>query len=463
MPEETDAALVGMVRERGDTEAYGQLIKRYQGHAYGLAYSILGDWAQAQDMAQEAFIRAYVNLHTLKEPARFAAWLRRIVFSTCMTWLHTFRPELYRSMGAGEATGELDDVPDTDADTPIEHTLKREMSEVVLSAIADLPQKYRIPLTMFHLDGLSYKRVADFLEIPIGTVKSLISRARKRLKPALEAYAREALPTVNEVLIGHKPTEEFAEKTMERLKHYIVSRHDGCRPDFAQRLNLSVTELQGTSPEINIGDKYIVRGHYQLSGEDTVSLGAIVSGKSVGHFVDLEPGSGQFAVWTEILEMAAKGDRRNLGLMVGTIDDRECGDVHTAIQIAEGMEKLEDYAVHHLDTCRTDFREGLKLRVRELLGTSRAIRAGEKYLVRGSYELSGEEPLSLRPVVSGKGRGQFVDLTPGSGEFSLWMEILVLSEDARGIGLMVGTTGSPESGEVHTSIRFAPSSTPAPE
>jgi len=218
MQDMTVTELVDMVRERGDTSAYGELIGRYQGHAYGLAYSILGDWAEAQDMAQEAFIRAYVNLHTLDKPARFPAWLQRIVFSTCMMWLRTFRPELYRSMGEPSDIGELDTIPDTATITPLEHTEKNEMAKVVLAAIADLPQKYRIPLTMFHLNGLSYQKVADFLEIPINTVKTLIHRAKKKLKPVLEPYAQEALPIVQEVLDEHKLTADFTRQAVERIE-----------------------------------------------------------------------------------------------------------------------------------------------------------------------------------------------------------------------------------------------------
>jgi len=218
MSRKTDAKLVEMVRELGDTAAYGQLVERYQGHAYGLAYSILGDWAEAQDIAQEAFVRAYVNLHTLDEPERFPAWLRRIVFSTCINWMQRHRPERYQSVGRPNGVDDLEDLPDTETATPIEHTLKNEMSKVVLSAIADLPQKYRIPLTMFHLDGLSYQKVADFLEIPIGTVRTLIHRAKKKLKPALEAYAMEVFPMVKEVLDEHKLTDEFVDRTMKKIE-----------------------------------------------------------------------------------------------------------------------------------------------------------------------------------------------------------------------------------------------------
>jgi len=78
--EATDGELVGQTRV-GDREAYGELVARYQGHVYGLAYSVVDNWAEAQDIAQETFIRAYMNLHQLREPDRFAAWLRRVTFS----------------------------------------------------------------------------------------------------------------------------------------------------------------------------------------------------------------------------------------------------------------------------------------------------------------------------------------------------------------------------------------------
>jgi len=97
---------------------------------------------------------------------------------------------------------------------------------------------------------------------------------------------------------------------------------------------LTVTEFLGTSPEVNASEKYIIKGSYQLTGDDAVSLGAVVSGTSRGHYVDLAPGSGGFVVWTEVLEVR-DGPGRNIGLMVGTTEDRECGDVHTSIRITE--------------------------------------------------------------------------------------------------------------------------------
>jgi RNA polymerase sigma-70 factor (ECF subfamily) len=212
----TDAELVEATRETGDTAAYGELVTRYQGHAYGLAYSLLGDWAQAEDMAQEAFVRAYVNLNSLQDASRFPAWLRRIVFGTCIDWLRAYRPELYRSMGEPEDVAQVEAIADPQGATPLDKAVSQELSDVVLAAIDELPPRYRIPLTMFHLDGLSYQKVAEFLEVPLGTVKSLISRARKKLRPALEAYAVEALPMVSEVFTQHKLGDEFARGVLER-------------------------------------------------------------------------------------------------------------------------------------------------------------------------------------------------------------------------------------------------------
>ena len=242
MSDRTDAELVRMVRERGDTSAYGELIARYQGHAYGLAYSFVGNWEEAQDIAQEAFIHAYINLHTLKVPAKFPVWLRRIVFSTCMHWLRKFRPELYHSLGEPEDFKLIEKMPDSKAASPLEHAMKKEMSEVVLAAIAELPPKYRIPLTMFHLDGLSYEKVAEFLEIPVGTVKSLINRAKKKLKPALKSYATEVLPMVSEVFNEHKLPAEFSRKVLENVPILAWGKGKECSFAGALEAALSVTE-----------------------------------------------------------------------------------------------------------------------------------------------------------------------------------------------------------------------------
>jgi RNA polymerase sigma-70 factor (ECF subfamily) len=236
----TDAELVERVRS-GDREAYGSLVSRYQGHVYGLAYSLVDDWAEAQDIAQDAFVRAYLNLDQLQDPARFAAWLRRVVFSISMNWLKSFRPELFRRPD-GQADLEALEVPDFEPG-PLESLERTELAEAVRRAIDSLPARYRLPLTMFHLDGLSYERVASFLDIPLGTAKSLIHRARERLKLALAPYVREEVaPMVQEVFNEHRLPNEFPRQVMAGIVYqaglptaYVQALdHAGIAVDFAQ-------------------------------------------------------------------------------------------------------------------------------------------------------------------------------------------------------------------------------------
>ncbi len=243
MTTKTDTELVKLVLDTGDTAAFGELVKRYQGHVYGLAYSILRDWAEAQDMAQETFIRAYVNLGTLRDHDKFPAWLRRIAFSTCMDWLKTFRPEFYRSLGEPKDVSELD-LADAKHVPPPAAAEKNEMSGIVLEAISHLPAKYRIPITMFHLDGLSYERVAEFLDVPLGTAKSLIHYAKKMLKPALEAVAPEVAPVVQEVFKEHKLSEDFPKKVAQFIKAACWGRLD------------EATRLLAEAPELGTADIY---------------------------------------------------------------------------------------------------------------------------------------------------------------------------------------------------------------
>ncbi|MBN2209433.1 MAG: sigma-70 family RNA polymerase sigma factor [Candidatus Coatesbacteria bacterium] len=215
MAERSDAELVAKTVS-GEQDAYKELVSRYQGHVYGLAYSLVNNWAEAQDIAQETFIRAYLNLDQLREPARFAAWLRRVAFSVAMNWLRAFRPGLFKEL---DGLVDLDslDVPDFQPD-PQEAAEKQELAEAVMRAVQSLPPKYRVPLTMFHLNGLSYQKVADFLDIPLGTAKSLISRARAKLRSALPASVTgELAPFVQEVFNEHKLPKEFAMKVLEGI------------------------------------------------------------------------------------------------------------------------------------------------------------------------------------------------------------------------------------------------------
>lgn len=240
MPDRTDADLVGRTCN-GDTNAYGELVSRYQGHVYGLAYSFVGHWEEAQDIAQETFIRAYCHLDQLREPVRFAPWLRRVTFSVAMNWLKAYRPQLFAELD-GRVDLDTLEIPDFRPGPP-EVVEKKELAEAIRRAVEALDPRYRVPLTMFHLDGLSYQKVADFLDIPLGTAKSLISRARAKLKDSLAAYITgEVSPMVQEVFNEHKLPEEFAKKVLENVPKLGWGKYRECTYLGALEAALSVTD-----------------------------------------------------------------------------------------------------------------------------------------------------------------------------------------------------------------------------
>lgn len=237
MHEPSDADLVGLALS-GNRDAYGELVTRYQGHVYGLAHHLTGDWDASRDIAQDAFVRAYVNLGQLRDPDRFAPWLRRVTFAVSMDWLRKQGRELLGSLD--EITGKsADSLAELSAPGPSvpEQAQTNELRESVMSAIEQLPPHLRVPLTLFHMDGLSYQRVADFLEVPLGTVKRRIHEAKKRLRSDLEALAAE-------VLEEHKPAPELKEEVMRRIAGRVVAAETGSP---LTNVEVSVAERQAIS------------------------------------------------------------------------------------------------------------------------------------------------------------------------------------------------------------------------
>jgi RNA polymerase sigma factor (sigma-70 family) len=194
MEAKTVAELVDQARS-GSAEARNELVRRYHRETAILAAAMVNDRTEAEDLAQEAFIRAFRNLDLLVDPGRFGAWLRRIVVGVSIDWLRSFRPDLYRGWSD---TDEM--VNASQAPSPLEYLLQSEMVRRVAAALEALPPRYRVPIRLYHLDGLSHAKIAATLDIPVATVRSLVARARKKLAPLLAEYAPEAKPDIQEVL-----------------------------------------------------------------------------------------------------------------------------------------------------------------------------------------------------------------------------------------------------------------------
>lgn len=196
MDSKSDGQLVHLARA-GNRDAYDELIRRYQRSIWGLAALLVNDRSEAEDLTQEAFLRAWLNLDLLTDPAKFGPWLRRIVFGVCIDWLRVFRPDLYRLTDSGSELELFGRSAHTES--AFERLQAIELRLRIWSAVERLPPRYRLPLTLFHLDGLSHSKVAEALDIPVSTARSLVTRARQKLQPMLASYAGEVLPALEDV------------------------------------------------------------------------------------------------------------------------------------------------------------------------------------------------------------------------------------------------------------------------
>ena len=165
----------------GDTEAFSELVTRYEKTVYNLALRMVGDRSDAADMAQEAFVKAWTNLPSYRDESRFSAWLYRITTNVCLDFLRhkSRRPQVSLSTSDDDEERQLD-IPDPKS-MPEELLMKKLGMEAVHRGLERLPPKHRQILVMRELGGLSYSEIAAQLSLEEGTVKSRIFRARKNL------------------------------------------------------------------------------------------------------------------------------------------------------------------------------------------------------------------------------------------------------------------------------------------
>ena len=199
-----DEAIVKRCLE-GDGNAFSLLVAKYQNAVYGLCYHIVGNFADAQDLTQEAFVKAYLDLARMRDPARFASWLYRIAVNTCKMWLRAQKRMDDLPLEAVAQSGE----EFADSGSPAEHAETEELRLSIREAIASLSDKNRLVITLYYIDGLSYEEIGDFLSLPQSTIKGRLHKARKQLK--------EELISMVDNFDKHKLPEDFPEKVIQEV------------------------------------------------------------------------------------------------------------------------------------------------------------------------------------------------------------------------------------------------------
>ncbi|TMB89388.1 MAG: sigma-70 family RNA polymerase sigma factor [Chloroflexi bacterium] len=177
-----DEALLERAR-RGDRDAFAAIVTRHQDELYTMALRILGAPSDAADVVQETFLRAYVRLPQLRGQT-IRAWLFRVAINCS----HDIQRRLVRKPAdpLEDAEGNIIDLPDT-ALGPEASALARERLTAVRDALLALPADFRAAVVLRDVNELSYEEMSDALRIPIGTVKSRLSRARTMLAAALRS------------------------------------------------------------------------------------------------------------------------------------------------------------------------------------------------------------------------------------------------------------------------------------
>ena len=182
MTKEEELALIARIIA-GDRQAFEPLVLENQGRVYSMALRMMGNEADAADAAQEAFIKAYSALESFRGESRFSSWLYKLTGNVCIDLLRSRRRGQVVSLqdlSMEEEENQEYQIPD-DRFRPETELERRELRRAVGAALAQLPEDYRQILTLRELGGLSYEELAARLHLESGTVKSRLSRARRRL------------------------------------------------------------------------------------------------------------------------------------------------------------------------------------------------------------------------------------------------------------------------------------------
>jgi RNA polymerase sigma-70 factor (ECF subfamily) len=175
--EDSDEALVSRFRE-GDEAAYEALVRRYEASLRKLAFGYLRDRMLAEDVAQESLLLAYQRIGSLGRAEAFRSWLYRIAINRA----HDYLRRLARK---GEIAGEEGEERIAQVEAPGDaatQLVNRDLGRRLAGAVAELPEKYRRPLLLKEIEGMTYAEIAELLGWPIGTVQIRIHRARLRLR-----------------------------------------------------------------------------------------------------------------------------------------------------------------------------------------------------------------------------------------------------------------------------------------
>jgi RNA polymerase sigma-70 factor, ECF subfamily len=187
-----DSELVQRVQS-GDVHSFAELVRRYQDRIFNTCRQICPSPEDAADVTQDAFLKAYRSIGSFSGQSGFHTWIYRIAVNTAISERRRTRLRFVASLDDADDGGSplVDRVPDTRTETTDEAIGRSEMAGFVEQALRDLESQHRTVVVLRDIEDLDYREIADILEIPIGTVKSRVHRARVALREAVERQCKE--------------------------------------------------------------------------------------------------------------------------------------------------------------------------------------------------------------------------------------------------------------------------------
>lgn len=183
-----DALVNKRIKEvlKGDQNAFAEIVELYQDKLYRVCFRMLGNMHEAEDIAQEAFVRAFINIHTFDTNRKFSTWLYRIGTNLCIDRIRKKKPDYYldAEVAGTEGLNMYSQIAASE-ELPEDQVMKMEMQDRVQYEISRLPDKYRAVIVLKYMEDLPLQEISDILEMPLGTVKTRIHRGREALRKQL--------------------------------------------------------------------------------------------------------------------------------------------------------------------------------------------------------------------------------------------------------------------------------------
>lgn len=193
----------------GDKKAYEQLVLNHQRRAFNIAYRILGDYDEAMDLAQEAFIQAYRALAQFREESHFSHWFLAITTNLCRNRLKQWKRRARSRTDSlsdpiGDGDSDLRRDPPDPGPSALDRLEARQLEELVREEMQHVEEEYRMVLVLRDVQGMPYEEIAQILGVPVGTVKSRLHRGRADLRDRLRGRI-VAVPAAGPARLEHQP------------------------------------------------------------------------------------------------------------------------------------------------------------------------------------------------------------------------------------------------------------------